>query len=520
MFRQLALIFLINSLLLVAACSVNPVTGEKQFSLVSAEQEISIGSQQYQPSQQAQGGPYYLDPEIQLYVAGIGKKLAAVSDQPNLPYEFVVINNAVPNAWALPGGKIAINRGLLTHLQDESELAAVLSHEIVHAAARHSAAQMTRGTLINIGAQALGAASQSNGFGELGGMAAQFGSAAWMASYGREAELESDAYGMEYMVRAGYDPDGAVKLQETFVKLSKNRQSDFLSGLFASHPPSQARVTANKAKAQSYPPGGIINRALYQKKMAQLQKDQAAYQAQEEAIKALQNKSAQNALNHLDQAIKLQPREGQFWELRGHAWSLLKESANADNAFSTAIAKNPNYFSHYLARGLLRYKEGKATEANQDLTQSYQLLPTPEASLYLGNIASDEGDQKTALNHYRQAAQAKNEIGQQAENKLALIEMATAPNRYILNRLSLNNEGYLMLSVYNKSSIDAEAIVVQLTEFVSGSITGSSVQLPIGNLKAGAQTTINTRIGPFKNASTLDRHRALIIKARPVKPAM
>ena len=125
-------------------CAVNPVTGENELSLVSVSQEIAIGEQQYGPSQQSQGGLYYLDPGLQSYVADVGMKLAKVSHQPDLPYEFVVINSAIPNAWALPGGKIAVNRGLLTELEDEAQLAAVLGHEIVHAAARHSAAQMTR----------------------------------------------------------------------------------------------------------------------------------------------------------------------------------------------------------------------------------------------------------------------------------------------------------------------------------------------------------------------------------------
>jgi len=516
--RKQYLIGLSVALLLTIGCAVNPVTGERQFSLVSAEQEVAIGRQQYLPSQQAQGGRYYIDPEIQLYVASIGKKLAAVSDRSKLPYEFVVLNNSVPNAWALPGGKIAINRGLLIHLEDESELAAVLSHEIVHAAARHSAAQMTRGTLINIGAQALGAAAQSNGFGELGGMAAQLGSTAWMASYGRDAELESDAYGMEYMVRAGYDPRGAVKLQETFVKLSKGPQSDFLSALFASHPPSQARVNANKEKVKTYPPGGITNRALFQKKIARLRKDQPAYTAQTDAMKALADKNPKKALAYLDKAVKLQSREGQFWELRGHAWAMLDNPANADKAYSTAIAKNPNYFSHYLARGLLRFKQGRQISAGQDLYESQNLLPTPVASLYLGDIASDGGDEQAAITYYRDAAQARDAIGKQAQDKLVIIELSRAPNRHILNRLTIGSDGYLLVSVYNKTNIPVEGVIVQVTEMASNFVTGPTAQLNIGAVSANTQKTVTTRIGPIENEAVLNRHRAVVIAAQPVLP--
>ncbi len=517
--RKHLLSSLCAALLLTAACTVNPVTGERQLSLVSAEQEVSIGRQQYLPAQQAQGGRYYIDPDLQFYVASIGKKLAAVSDRPNLPYEFVVLNNPVPNAWALPGGKIAINRGLLIHLKDESELAAVLAHEIVHAAARHSAAQMTRGTLINIGAQALGVAAESKGFGELGGMATQLGSTAWMASYSRDAELESDAYGMDYMVRAGYDPRGAVTLQETFVKLSEGRESDFITGLFASHPPSQARVAANKEKVKTYPPGGIVNRAVYQEKIARVLKDQPAYQAQANAMQALTDKDPKQALKYLDSAVKFQPGEGQFWELRGHAWSMLDNLANADQAFSTAITKNPDYFSHYLARGVLRFKQGQKTAASNDLEKSQKLLPTPVASLYLGNIAHANGDSETAINYYREAAQTEGDIGQQANDKLASIEMNQAPNRYILNKLSVDSNGYLLLSAYNRSNIPAAGVVVQVTEMISAYVTGPSVQITIGTLSANTQKTISTRIGPIKDEATLNRYRALVIAAKPIAPS-
>src|SRR5688500_11406804 len=79
-------------------CVINPVTGDRALALVSADQEIAIGEQQYAPSQQMQGGDYELDPELTSYVASVGQKLAAVSDR-DLPYEFVVLNNSVPNAW-------------------------------------------------------------------------------------------------------------------------------------------------------------------------------------------------------------------------------------------------------------------------------------------------------------------------------------------------------------------------------------------------------------------------------------
>jgi len=107
----------------LAACGINPVTGKKELQFVSTAQEVQIGQQNYAPTRQSQGGDFIVLPEVSKYVNEVGQKLAAASDRP-LPYEFSVLNSSVPNAWALPGGKIAVNRGLLTELDNEAELAA------------------------------------------------------------------------------------------------------------------------------------------------------------------------------------------------------------------------------------------------------------------------------------------------------------------------------------------------------------------------------------------------------------
>src|SRR5687767_944791 len=161
-------------LLALGGCGVNPVTGKKEIQFVSEASELKIGEQNYAPMRQAEGGDFDVLPEPTAYVNEVGQKLAAVADR-KLPYEFVVLNNSVPNAWALPGGKIAINRGLLTELRSEAELAAVLGHEIVHAAARHGAKAQERGTLLQVGLAAAQIGAQRNDYGSLTVGAASLG---------------------------------------------------------------------------------------------------------------------------------------------------------------------------------------------------------------------------------------------------------------------------------------------------------------------------------------------------------
>ena len=219
--RKLLVLLTLCSITLYG-CAVNPVTGKRQLQIIPESQELRIGEQQYAPSRQMQGGDYEVDSSLTEYVNSVGQRLAAVSDR-KLPYEFEVINNSVPNAWALPGGKIAVNRGLLIELNNEAELAAVLGHEIVHAAARHGAQGIERGMLLQGAVAVSGVAAGGSNYANLAVRGAQMAAGLINQKYGRDAERESDFYGMQYMSRAGYDPRAAITLQEVFVRLSEDR---------------------------------------------------------------------------------------------------------------------------------------------------------------------------------------------------------------------------------------------------------------------------------------------------------
>lgn len=488
---------------ILSGCSVNPVTGKNELSIVSPQQEVAIGEKNYHPSRQSQGGDYYLDQSLQTYVAGVGQRLAAVSDRPDLPYEFAVINNDVPNAWALPGGKIAINRGLLLLLEDEAQLAAVLGHEIVHAAARHGASQMTRGTLANIGLVTLGVATQGKEGAQLYGMASQIGAAAWMAKYGRDDELESDHYGINYMARAGYEVQAAVELQEKFVELSKSRQAGFLDNLFASHPPSTQRVEANRSRTANFDSGKRY-RARYQAAIAQLKKDAPAYKAETAAKKALAEKDGHLAIQQLDKAVAHQPNEGHFWELRGHAWKMLEEYGNAEKAYTTAIKKNDKFFSPYLARGVMLYERGQRTRAKSDLQRSYELLPTPTASYYLGELSLQGKQYEQANSYFKLAANAGGALGNQSRQRLQELQLQMQPQTFLTLSPAVSRSGYLLVKVANTSPRAMDQIIVE----ISGGSSRKTIRLP-AILKGNSAVTINTGIAYSAEAQVNYRLAAL-----------
>jgi beta-barrel assembly-enhancing protease len=410
---------LLLTVTILAACTVNPVTGDRQFSLMSTEQELAIGRDYYVPSQQAQGGRYVVDPELTYYVNRVGQRLAEVSDRPDLPYEFVVLNNDVPNAWALPGGKMAINRGLLIHLEDEAQLAAVLGHEVVHAAARHGATQQTRNIMLQAGLLAAGVAavSQEWEYGALAVGALGVGATAWQARYSRSHELEADRYGVEYMVRTGYDPQGAVELQETFLKFSEGRNPNWLEGLFASHPPSRERMRLNQQLADENP-GGVRNRDAYRQATAQLRRDQPAYERYQEALRAAEQGEFGKAMGLVEQAIEIQPKENLFWELQGRLFAQDERDREAIAAFDRAISANPEFFRPLVYRGVLHKRQGNSRQAENDLTASQKLLPTQLASYHLGELALERGARDEAIGHFRTAASGGGELGAAAERQL------------------------------------------------------------------------------------------------------
>ncbi len=381
-------------LVILSGCAKNPVTGHHELHFVSTKQEIKMGEKNYLYGQQASGGKYTLDPELTSYVNEVGKKLAAVSPRPDLPYEFVVLNDSVPNAWALPGGKIAINRGLLIHLENEAELAAVLGHEITHAAARHGAKSMERQIILSTGLAAtnvaLATTAKDDTTSKLATTALTKGAgvAVEMVStkYSREAELEADAYGMSTMVKAGYDPSAAVSLQKTFVRLFDKKSPSWVEGLFASHPPSQERADANFARAQSMPKNLTLGKERYQQKIAHLKQREPAYTAYENGLKAYKSGDFSQALQLVNDAISKEPAESLFYGLKGDVLTKQDAKDKALEAYQTAISHNADYFYYFHQRGLLLEKMGRKQEAKADLQHSQQLLPTETADQLIKQI--------------------------------------------------------------------------------------------------------------------------------------
>ncbi|MEM8834577.1 MAG: M48 family metalloprotease, partial [Planctomycetota bacterium] len=227
--RVIALTVLLLALPLVGGCATktNAATGQRQFDSLSREQEIAMGEASMPELIQAYGGAVP-SAGAQQYVTDIGRRMSALTeaDYPSLPWEFTFLNSDVINAFALPGGKVFVTRGLVERMTNEAQLAGVIGHEIGHVTAEHIDDQLTKQRSIQIAGviAAIGvgiAAGQDNAaVGAAAGGAILTGAGLYSLTFGRDDELEADELGMRYMTRAGYHPRGMRQLMEILAEAS------------------------------------------------------------------------------------------------------------------------------------------------------------------------------------------------------------------------------------------------------------------------------------------------------------
>jgi predicted Zn-dependent protease len=201
---------------LVAACATNPVTGRRELAFMSEAQEIAIAQESDAQIKGEMG--VYNDPLLQTYVNDIGQRMARISERPQLPWRFTVVDVPAVNAFAVPGGAIYITRGILPFLDNEAELAGVLGHEIGHVTARHSAQQYTRQISGQVGLIALQVfVPQARPFGQMSSQAL----GVLFLRHGRDDELQADQLGAGYEATLGWDPAGASAFLSTLGRLAE-----------------------------------------------------------------------------------------------------------------------------------------------------------------------------------------------------------------------------------------------------------------------------------------------------------
>ncbi len=446
-----------------------------------------MGERGYVPLQQSRGGTYHVDEKVSEYVSVVGQRVARYSDR-SLPYEFVVVNDSTPNAWSLPGGKIGIHRGLLVELENEAELAAILGHEIVHAAAKHSAHAKQRELLLGLASLGVAFAVDDNEHARAIVATTNAGLQLASLKFDRDQERDSDYYGMKYMYLAGYDTSAAVSLQQKFVAMAQGRRSDWLHGLFATHPPSRERVENNRATLQEFPPGGDLGVAHFRAQMRTLLEDRDAYDV---ADQARESDDATRALDLINQAIDQQPRESLFHGIRGDIFASLGQHQDAVRSYTVAEALNDRYFAFFMGRGMSFDALGQVDRARIDFRASNRLLQTPFASFKLGGYALAAGDRQEAKREFKLASEDEGELGQTAFDIYLRMDIEDSPSQYVDAETFLEN-GQVVVKLTNSSGYPIRDITVRVSAKINGKDVRRDVKLR--RLNSGYYDEVNSGI--------------------------
>jgi predicted Zn-dependent protease len=230
-----------------ASCAINPVSGQRELMLVSESEEIQLGGQADADVVRQYG--LYEDQKLNAYVKDLGQRVGKVSHRPQLSYHVKVLDVSVVNAFAVPGGYVYFTRGILATLNNEAELAGVMGHEIGHITARHSAQQMSRAQLAQIG-MAMGSlvSPEFRALSELAGMGVQM----LFLKFSRDNERQADDLGVEYASKVGYDASQMANFFETLDRMQPHSDKSGLPSWFSTHPNPQERERVVRERAREW----------------------------------------------------------------------------------------------------------------------------------------------------------------------------------------------------------------------------------------------------------------------------
>jgi predicted Zn-dependent protease len=232
--------------LILVSCSTIGIN-RGQINLISTAQEVEMGNRF---ADEIAKQYTFLDvPGIQHYVGQVGARLAAVSDRTDIEYHFTVIDDKDQvNAFALPGGWVYVHSGLLNEAEDESELAAVLAHEIGHVAARHHTEEMTK----LLGYSLLMQLVLGEDPNQYAALAAELFGTLGQLKFSRNNELEADELALRYLARAGYSPEALLSFLDKLHGMER-REPSKIAAFLSTHPIGEARVDRAREAARQYP---------------------------------------------------------------------------------------------------------------------------------------------------------------------------------------------------------------------------------------------------------------------------
>jgi beta-barrel assembly-enhancing protease len=408
----------------LAGCAVNPVTGERQFMLVSESWEIDV-DQQNSPHQFSTDYGKLQDDALNDYLQQVAKDMAPHTHRPHMPYSFRGVNATYINAYAFPGGSIAATRGILLSLESEAELSSLLGHEMGHVNARHTAQQMSKGMLTQAVVGGLSSYAGTKGaiYEQVATQLGQIGAGALLASYSRDNEREADRLGITYMTRTGYGTEGFVQLMAMLNSLHKG-DAGAVSLLFATHPMSQERydtaVSLSNTEFSSSSSQPLM-RERYMDHTASLRKLKPAIERFQEAEEAMGKENYNQAETAFKEGLKLAPEDYAGLVMMARCRLVTEKYDEALRLAEKAKQVYPEEAQANHISGLAEIKLKKFDQAVSDFNAYETKLPgNPNTIFYRGYAYEGMANRQKAADDYYYYLQqvTEGELAQYAYKRL------------------------------------------------------------------------------------------------------
>lgn len=393
-----------SSVAMAAGCATNPVTGKRQFMLVSEAMEVDL-DRKWAPQQFSADYGAVQDSGLNEYLCSLGLGMAAVTYRPAMPYNFRVLNTVVVNGYTMPAGSIGLARGLLLELDDEAQLAAVVGHELGHVNRRHAAERMSKNMLLTsiIAGGAAYLEYKENKYVDLAAGLGMIGANVILCKYSRDDEREADADGMEYMVRSGQNPAGMSGVMRKFMELHKARPST-VDLLFSTHPMSEERYNAavKRCEEEYGEMAGLpVNRERYMDNTASIRAIKPAIIAMQNGDKMMIKKKYSDAEKQYAAALQVAPSDYAGLLLMAKCLMMQGKNSAALPFSEQAKAVYPEEAQALHVTGMLRMNMADYGRALSEFSTYEERLPgNPNTIFYKGFCHEKMGQRKIAAKEY------------------------------------------------------------------------------------------------------------------------
>ncbi len=402
----------------VVGCASNPVTGKSQLMLVSEQEEIQM-DKMYSPQQFSTDYGVTQDKGMARYIQFVGDQMVPLTHRRKMPYHFHIVNATYVNAYAFPGGTIACTRGILLNLEDEAMLAALIGHELGHVNARHTAEIMSKSKLTStlVGGVGMIVGSYNQSYGGIAAQLGMLGSGALLASYSRDNERQADDLGMEYMVKAGYSPEGMVGLMDMLQNMSKHKMSD-AELLFATHPMSDERYkTSVKTARKKYDKTKTnpVFRERYMDSIASLRKIKSAILKMQDGDALMAKENYAEAEVQYAQALKIAKNDYTGLVKISQSQLIQKKYQDADRNIQLAKRAYPQEAQADYLGGIVKLTLKQYESAYKDFDAYEKKLPGyPNVMFFKGLSLEGQERIEPAARNYKKFLQYVQE-GKQAQ---------------------------------------------------------------------------------------------------------